>query len=97
MLTGNARGRHSFSGKSSEDLLNASANSGKPFGIGKFEVSGLEFQQHKNEHEYSPRVFVTLKIFFCFVFYYHRVKKAIQIQYTKESYTVSIFCSLGSN
>lgn len=32
--TGNARGRHSFSGKSSvEDPLNATANGGKPFGI----------------------------------------------------------------
>lgn len=32
--TGNARGRHSFSGKSSEDPLNVAAvNGGKPFGI----------------------------------------------------------------
>jgi hypothetical protein len=32
--TGNTRGRHSFSGKSSaEDPLNATANGGKPFGI----------------------------------------------------------------
>lgn len=52
LSTGNSRGRHSFSGKSSvEDPLNASANGGKPFGIGelhnfRLRVVFLDFSLH---------------------------------------------------
>lgn len=108
LSTGNGRGRHSFSGKSSvEDPLNANSSGGKPFGIGelhnlRFEVLfSRGFLTHKNINtKFSTNFllafpFVTLKFSFILVFSLRRVETVIFSWYIKNTHKMKCYTFFG--